>query len=138
MKEEDKYYKPELDEIYTTPDLYYNGEGVFSGKILINPFAYRTKQLYFDLRDELNLDTCLVKYLNIEDIKELGFRVERISQDKDEFEWKVFDSENENFATFCEGFIENGAPDNIEIYGVNFRIKNKSELKRLLIQLGLL
>lgn len=131
MKEEDKYYKPELDEIYTAPDLFYTGEGLFSDKILINPFLYRSKEVSFDLRDVLNLNIVLVKYLDIKDIEELGFTVE---EDK-EYPGEYYFSKDKSI---IGKFLTTDGTYTIEIFSTFFIIKNKFELKRLLVQLALL
>ena len=150
MKEEDKYYKPELDEIYTAPDLFYTGEGLFSDKILINPFLYRSKEVSFDLRDVLNLNIVLVKYLDKEDIESFGFICTGYNSDGykfqniiDDYLFYDIDYNPEDSELIIEKFYQSKLiahktgeyNSNTLFHGF---IKNKSELKVLLKQLGLL
>jgi hypothetical protein len=152
MKEEDKYYKPELDEIYTAPDLFYTGEGLFSDKILINPFLYRSKEVSFDLRDVLNLNIVLVKYLDKEDIESFGFtikseshpefkNIDNIGPDAMYFtgnlndkELMLFYSVEINKLEIWDKVISNKDYTSYQSLFIGF-IKNKSELKVLLKQL---
>ena len=71
---DNKYYRPTIDEIYNSPDLYYTNNDDIENGVFLNPFYYRDKNTSFDLRENSGINNCVVKYLDKEDIEELGFK----------------------------------------------------------------
>lgn len=76
-----------------------------------------------------------VKFLDKEDIESLGFELYQNLADDYEFEWHIIFN-NSRIGMFYEGNESLDDP-NIEFYGTQYYIKNKSELKKLLKQLNI-
>jgi hypothetical protein len=73
-----------------------------------------------------------VKYLDKEDIESLGFKVRIVDlgEDTNEYPDILWNGAS------C-GYFMKDKDKNIELFGIYFKIKNKSELKVLMKQLGI-
>lgn len=76
-----------------------------------------------------------VKHLDQEDIESLGLKLWQIPGDSFDWEFNINDSEGN-----CIGSVtfDNGMVAEIELFGRTFNIKNKNELKKLMVQLNIL
>ena len=73
----DKYYTPELEEIFNSPEL------IYKENVHINPYVYKDETKIINLKEDFDLNITKVKYLNKEDIESLGFN---ITKDNEEIE----------------------------------------------------
>ena len=117
--EKNKYYTPTIDEFHVGFEYEYKGQ-ILEFLKYNHPVSYN----FSLIKDELELGYIKTKYLDREDIESLGFDLR---------------SEDEFYSKDNKYNIYTGNK-NIEIYseGVCFigRIKNKSELKRILKMIG--
>lgn len=132
-----KYYTPRIEEFhvgfqYESLDSGNNtwNSVLLTDKIMLQNlvFPLQNKQQGFlsYINDELNKNNIRVKYLDKEDIESFGF-IQTIKDQyyKDDFELLIDD----------DLFIQIIKDDSFMFQGT---IKNKSELKKLLIQLGII
>lgn len=70
----EEYYQPTIKEIYSSPKVIYK-QSKFGTSI--DMFTYRDdkKEIFIDLPSEVNLEHCIVKYIDKNDIEELGFKL---------------------------------------------------------------
>jgi hypothetical protein len=158
----DKYYTPDINEFYIGFDYDYDiretgSDGDYDldfGENWIEDQTWTIYDTYKELQNEIDCGYIRVKYLDKEDIEELGF----IFSGKAVDDWYTLDkklrlSSGHWFSKFklqhdyTNSFpIEDDHKYNVKIYGdcdgqedVLFEgiIKNKSELKKLLKQLGI-
>ena len=126
MKEEEKYYTPSIEEFhegfeYEVKNEYRNEWNKDIWDVISN---YGDTKLY-----NLDVEKCRVKYLDKEDIESCGFKVDSI------YSFKKGDYN-------IEVDPHNIQKDTIDIYLISDcifkgKIKNKSELQRLMKQLGI-
>jgi len=147
----EKYYRPTADEIYSAPEITLKGE---EGQFSIDPFIYRNTNLIVDL-SKLDISDFRVKYLDKEDIESLGWVITKSHNDSDtwqaqfhpENEFEFFDLTYDFYdhELYIEHFAQSkllGTPmdkntfDSFTIFKGS--IKNKSEFKKLISQLGIL
>lgn len=76
-----------------------------------------------------------VKYLDREDIESLGLKLWQIPGDS--FDWEFYLDSEKGESLGKVTFNDNNTIDELELFGTIFNIKNKSELKRILKQLGI-
>lgn len=145
----DKYYTPELNEFCLDFEYEEKLNGVYEKKVFDGYTALIKKSFYGDygdwydsIEEDIESDRIRVKYLDKEDIENLGFKKRTISRSEwskiindqiftiHEF-WTYNQSERENLIRITSG-KENNFPYRIKFEG---DIKNKSELTKLLKQL---
>ena len=80
---------------------------------------------------EVNKNGIRVKYLDRQDIESFGFKVEKDDEYAGEY---YFSKEN----SIIGKFLTEDKKYNIEMFSTYFIVKNKSEFKKLLIQLDLI
>lgn len=130
----DKYYTPEIEEIFNSPEL------IYKENIHINPYVCRDETKIVNLKEDFDLNIVRVKYLDKDDIESLGWFHryddfsfgEFIKSKNGEVDYHLtFDYENKSLII---GLYNN---EDTELYDNIFigTIKNKSELKKLLKQL---
>lgn len=140
--EDNKYYIPNIEEFYVGFEFEYrNSKAKY---IKSNDFSYTLMEIDSDcinnLKSDLQNNQIRVKYLDKEDIEELEFK-EWIPPYAMIAGWKTYINQNESF-------IINFKDNMVNIHYNNFimgdnecifkgRLKNKSELKKLLKQLGI-
>jgi len=146
----DKYYTPEIEEFHVGFEFYMpvlredNNGDLYRDKYCKHIWTEKNNMWeQFNLEHKSNGDTvisvpeCLtVKYLDREDIESLGFELGVVDcgQDTNHKELGIEKSIGDGYiGTF---FLEPTNGFNIEIFDTYYEIKNKSELKRLLKQLG--
>ena len=128
-----KYYTPELEEFYVGFEFeeFYNDQ--WNSKVYISGYFlnYNMDCLFGKDKDKIR-----VKYLDREDIESLGWKFEEECPT-----WISFNMSGEkNLTLYKESKkVEILIPDNPLQYHYSFAgtIKNKSELKKLLKQLGI-
>jgi len=133
-----KYYPPTIEEFHVGFEyemLLPNGK--YHKQIFGDRIIHRELDEYNDDLMKIAHAICRVKYLDREDIESLGLKVEQKPIEsfdegtywcKDSKEVVIFEfDENNNATTY----------PNIDIYNIEFKIKNISELKKLLEQLGI-
>lgn len=132
---ENKYYTPEIEEFHVG----FHYEELMNGKWAPDIFE---PNLYCDDRDMflngLDKETIRVKYLDQEDIESLGFE-EIVDENYGRYQWmftnghvRVFTRQwGKKIVIAKEGWV--GGSNNILYLG---SCKNKSELKRILKQIG--
>ena len=126
---DNKYYRPTIDEIYNSPDLYYTSDGDIENGVFLNPFYYRDKNTSFDLRESCGINNCVVKYLDKEDIESVGFQQLSLPyQFKKDWYTLVCRQEEHQY------IVEDGRNCDQIFVGT---IKNKSELIKLLKMLNI-
>ena len=139
---ENKYYTPSLGELYDGFELESNyvlwSNDKTWKKITIN---LKENPYFIDsyLADAYPTEF-RVKHLDREDIESLGFVLE-VVECGEGTEYDELGIRRNNSSSYVGKFFLDAAVEiynaNIEIYGVCFNIRNKSELKRLLTQVGI-
>lgn len=128
-----KYYNPTIEEFHVgfeyearIPKMKSFSEEVFhindSHKELVN-------------RVTIHEGDVRVKHLDREDIESLGLKLWQIPGDS--FDWEFYLDNEKGESLGKVTFNDNNTVDELELYGTIFNIKNKSELKRILKQLGI-
>lgn len=141
QKDEIKNVKPLLQQhnvvrsVYYTPTIEEFHLG-FEYEICSNDHADIWEKCIFDGTErfdviESQINLFRVKILDKEDIESIGITLSQIEGDSYEWEWKLKDKNGVGIGSFNDD-----CNNNIELYGCNFRIKNKCELKIVLRQLG--
>jgi hypothetical protein len=140
---ENKYYKPTKEEIYSSPELLHKD----NLNNVIQPFTYRDGNKFIDLKEESYLEDALIKYLDSEDIKELGFEYGEIPCEyngraggfikkvKEGIELIIECSLGYNNLVKIKRWDSNHNGYNVFFWG---NIKNKQELKKVLQMIGVL
>ena len=140
MENQNKYYTPDISELFNDFEYeYFQGD-----KWNTEGFTIYSPVLVKDILDRLKLGMVRVKYLDSQDIEECGFNI---------FEKESLYSPNaisyhkkHGFGEFYIEYIDYDYPTRITYKRNNERfeycmfegfIKNKSELKKLLKQLGI-
>lgn len=133
----DKYYTPELNEFCLDFEYEEKLNGVYEKKVFNGYTALIKKSFcgdygdwYDSIEEDIESDRIRVKYLDKEDIKSLGWELKTdlyikdnltLQVHKDSITIKYYDNFNNEWKTKVE----------------QINIKNKSELKKLLKQLGI-
>lgn len=149
-----KYYTPEIEEFHVgfeyelIPSVGYtifnfgvsdeNFETTWATKYSkgtygvkdVSPFGGALASIRAGIKDK----KCRVKYLDRKDIEDLGFKLWQIPGDS--FDWE-FNIDFDDVTTGTVTFNDDNTVDELEIFGTIFKIKNKSELKKLLRQLNI-
>jgi hypothetical protein len=125
---ENKYYIPSIEEFHVgfETELYHGDVGQW-GK-----YVWKLDDTAYEFRECIDEECIRVKYLDKEDIESLGFELEQDLQDDYDFEWHIVDINGDRIGKFSDGM-----EDNIEFFDTFFRIKNKSELVKMLKMLGI-
>ena len=147
-----KYYTPEIEEFHVGFEFEYANISSYGNSTDIDKNTMWLKHTleYFDncyttehgdheaYSPELMGVECMrVKYLDRKDIEELGYTVEKDTEYTGYYHYSK-DSNLSSEASLSFEFIpEEDNGQNIEIFNTYFKIKNKSELKTLLKQLGI-
>jgi hypothetical protein len=127
-----KYYAPDREEFYEGFLYEYNGS--------------KDLDLWTSMSHSYNIATLFpegafsgsrvrVKHLDREDIESLGFELSQIPFDSFEYEYHL-EIYGSTIGTVI--FNKDGTIDELELYGAIFSVRNISELKKLLKQLGVL
>lgn len=142
---DNKYYTPDMSEFYIGFEYEHLIDGVWK-QVIVEDSEHLT-YLMFDSNDKNWRNSCndviRVKYLDRGDVESLGFICTSEYNNGEEKEFQKFINEEDNWLlemsfdhrviiTFEKGFGETTDFVNFDGY-----IKNKSELKKLLIQLGI-
>jgi hypothetical protein len=125
---ENNYYTPSIEEFHVGFEFEVNCDNDW-----IKESLYSNEQV--NVLPFMNTNNIRVKYLDKEDIENLGFTCEQKplgSWDKGEFWVK-----NKEGVVLMDFDILDKINPEIGFPGISFVIKNKSELKRLLKQLGI-
>ena len=125
MKEEDKYYTPEIEEFH----IGFEYEILQQGDYIKTTFLTQSEFGFDDVDDLINISR--VKYLDREDIESLGFEMiesDKFIKDKNKFTKYLLTVHLDNFQIRTS--------DSNECLFCGY-FKNKSELKRILKQLGI-
>ena len=131
--ETNKYYTPTIEEFHVGFEYEQEDRGIgstlFEKRIIISPSQIESA---FEEHEDLDDAEIRVKYLDIEDIKNLGWEVQLAPQESfaDNEYWCT--KENCGSMTFFDGDVVRDF--NLEINNTYYRVKNKSELERLLKQ----
>lgn len=127
-----KYYTPEIEEFHVGFE--YEIISTTTGS-KVHEWLKMSQPFRMDRMGEwLNKDFIRVKYLDIDDIKDLGFTLVKASPSDYSFEWSIKNNSGSIIGSITE---EEGIIDELEIYNTIFEIKNKSELKKLMKQLNI-
>ena len=142
MERKNNYYTPKIEEFYSGFEYEYLLTGSKNGKDAYewiksnefsNDYPYNANP-HYEVQRRCDIEEVRVKYLDREDIESFGF----IECGQEEYEfightdlWVIKKLYHENIKNFYR--INN--KDNCQIMFI--QIKNKSELKKLLIQLGI-
>lgn len=129
MQENKKYYTPEIEEFHVGFEFEYLYRNSWHKNDLNQPFIHAELDEFQDSLDKVAHAICRVKYLDEQDIEELGFQVEYQADGFFNLNWN-----NAFIGSFFEG---KQVVHNVELFNTYFMIKNKSELKRLMKQLGI-
>lgn len=134
----DKYYTPELEEIFNSPEL------IYSENIHINPYVYRDETKIINLKEDFDINIVKVKYLDKEDIESLGWNRDKVRSEDltTQLFWKdnftlIFNKDNSEITIFVrDPSLNQQYLKEITTHLVSkIIIKNKSELIKLLKQL---
>lgn len=145
---ENKYYIPTVEEFY----IGFEHEILYKGKF--EPLTVTSWPDFEDIHYALNLDSVRVKYLDREDIESLGFKFKESAKSLNDTSSHFFDIytlandiqlSHYNWYTGSSDtdYIEHRGvriiylPDNVDMVMFRGNIKNKSELVKLLKQLGI-
>ena len=136
---EDKYYLPKIEEFHVGFE--YEQHEIINErdphwKMMVKKMGFSKKeinQIFYnvDLIENLDQKRIRVKYLDRSDIESLGFKVEKDDEYAGEY---YFSKEN----SIIGKFLTEDNKYNIELFSTYFIVKNKSEFKKLLIQLDLI
>ena len=137
--EENKYYTPEIEEFHVGFECERNSIGfddewhkevVYAG-FKDGIWKSNIDHIMSTLKD--GCDAYRVKYLDKKDIESFGFKLYISTDDRYGFEYDIKDGN-----TVVGGFTDTQDEENVMLYETYFYVKNKSEFKRLLKQVGLL
>ena len=120
-----KYYTPELEEIFNSPEL------IYSENIHINPYVYRDETKIINLKEDFDINIVKVKYLDQEDIESLGFIKDKTIDNYWKLNNIVLRIKNFKISIYV---YDDYTVDKLIFEGI---IKNKSELIKLLKQLNI-
>lgn len=141
MKMENKYYTPSVKDFYIGFEYEYkDGEKWIKSNDLSNDFLYEDNPLY-GVQKLCESNDVRVKWLDKEDILDCGFRKGHEFDDDNRF---ILKAENvlDGLQIQYEGYSEINKAIWITIYlqynSVDVFVKNKSEFKILLKQLGII
>lgn len=139
----DKYYTPKPEELHVGLEIKRQSDGIWY-KTILTKYDFSPNRIYGDLFKKLERDEIKIKYLDKEDIESFKFELSATYGDYIEF--------NDNLKSFnpkSNKVLYNIKSKNIDIEWFAFEnestnilfngyIKNKFELKKLLIQLRIL
>jgi hypothetical protein len=127
-----KYYTPKREEFYEGFLYEYNGSKDLDLWNLMS-HSYKIADLFPE--GAFSGSKIRVKCLDREDIESLGIKLTQIPGDSFEYEYflEIYDC-----TIGSVNLNEDDTVDELELYGAIFNVRNKSELKKLLEQLGVL
>ena len=142
---ENKYYTPEIEEFHVGFNYENKNFGKWINTIYDGMPTLMSKSYYDDcgceyiaVEDDIKDSLVRVKYLDKEDIESLGFvlQIVELGQDTNINELGIFKKGDDScYGTYFSDNVH--GEKNIELFNTYFYIKNKSELKILLKQLGI-
>ena len=137
---EHKYYTPTIEEFHVGFEyefLSFQDETWRKAIVTVKDESVHAEHFSF-IDTEKHLDRRRVKYLDREDIESLGFILNVVDCGEDTQHNELGIRRNEEGGYFGTFFLDDTHGEcNIQIFESFYRIKNKSELKRLLKQLGI-
>lgn len=132
---EHKYYTPTIEEFHVGFE--YEYKPILAG---LNNERGEWKKVTFDFipLSHIELEYTRVKHLDREDIESLGFILNVVDCGEDTQYNELGIRRNKEGGYFGTFFLDDTHGEyNMQIFESFYRIKNKSELKRLLKQLGI-